>query len=288
MGTPVEGLRRALLRECKRLGPNWAPRPPATELLWGRGFRVDLRQPHPLLARLAPACLQGALVDSSTPFGHWLRAALREGDGASSASTASTASSAMAAAVESEEVLRFLQEQGSLKDCVASSEVEGLRLDAVSGHVAQSEPSKSSQHVFAYNMRFTNTGNQRLRVLARQYDFIEASGELTSQVRPEMPEAAGVVGFTPLLEPGTSFEFGSGVALKSAKGVLSGRFLVAVEPAGLEGEDARLHESMEEAELMLRLVYYKGLGTEQFYLPLPPLGFDASVSCAALAHREPE
>jgi len=168
-----------------------------------------------------------------------------------------------------------------LAACTSSGEEGGLRVDAVSGFVQQATDQENSQYVFTYNMRFTNTGSRRLRVLGRQYDFREGSGALASQIKPGQPEAAGVVGFTPLLEPGRSFEFGSGVVLHSPRGVVTGRFLVMVEPDELSDEDVQMHRKMEEAELMLRFVYLKGLGTEQFYLPLGQLHFDADVPCVS-------
>merc|ERR1712151_306341 len=120
--------------------------------------------------------------------------------------------------------------------------------------------------------------------MGRQYDFLEASGDLASRIKPEQPEAAGVVGFTPLLEPGSAFEFGSGCVLRSSRGSASGRFLVMVEPE-LQDKDAEMHAQMEQAELMLRLVYFKGLGTPQFHLPLDQLNFDAGVKCVSLSMR---
>mmetsp|Transcript_64638 Transcript_64638/g.169228 ORF Transcript_64638/g.169228 Transcript_64638/m.169228 type:complete len:135 (+) Transcript_64638:2-406(+) len=130
-------------------------------------------------------------------------------------------------------------------------------------------------------MRFTNTGSRRLRVLGRIYDFRDEHGAISTQIKALPTESAGVVGYTPMMEPGESFEFGSGVVLQTPRGSLAGRFLVMAEPE-LAGADAQLHQRMEDAELTLRFVYYKGLGTEQFHLPLGPLNFDVDVPCVNL------
>merc|ERR1712232_908591 len=103
---------------------------------------------------------------------------------------ASTAQSG--ASIGDEEGFRFLQDQRNLAHCSASSEEAGLHLDAVSGFVHHASNVAIGQYVFAYNMRFTNLSPHRLRVLARQYEFRDASGAVSSQIKSEQPEAAGV------------------------------------------------------------------------------------------------
>jgi len=268
---------REILRECRRLGPDWSPRPPASHVLWGRGFKVEASAKHPLLVHIMPAGLREGLpcVKGGTSFRRWLHKRLRSSWTCTSKATVSFL----------EETRQFLQLQGTLKACTCHSQEQGLKLDAVSGlvHIPQGQK-RQGQYMFAYNMRFTNSSTHPLRVLGRQYDFVESSGSLASQIKPEQPEAAGVVGYTPLLAPGAIFEFGSGVMLNSPKGLVTGRFLVMEEPEHLTDEEAHMHGKMEEAELMLRFVYFKGLGTQQFYLPLPTLQFDAEVPCVKLQH----
>merc|ERR1712129_164392 len=101
----------------------------------------------------------------------------------------------------------------------------------------------------------------------------------------EQPEAAGVVGFTPLLEPGASFIFGSGAALKSPRGYLVGNFLAMVEPE-LAPEDAKIHKMMEKSELFIRFQYLKGLEAEKFHVPLPKLSFDMDIPCGTFSHSQ--
>jgi ApaG protein len=155
-------------------------------------------------------------------------------------------------------------------------------VEAVSGFVQSKSNTEANKYVFAYNMSFTNVGKQRLRILSRQYEFRNAGGEVTKQISPDQPEAAGLVGygrFTPMLEPGQRFDFGSATMLRSPQGTLTGGFVVAVEPQGLTDEDADLYEKMVDQELMLRYAYLKGLGTKQFHVSLGQLNFDASVPC---------
>lgn len=280
MGTTERGLRRAILRECRSLGAQWVPWPPACDQLWGRGATTNPLAVHPLLSRISPKSLKVGLCGprGPRPLGAWLRDQFRH-----SPTSGSSDAKGVDDALDTREVLDFLRAQGTLLPCRSTSEHNGLRVDTVSGYVKSSSNPAKGQFVFTYNMRFTNVGDQSLRVLARQYDFRDASGSLSTQIKQDQLEAAGVVGWTPLLKPGVSFEFGSGVVLTTPRGILSGKFLVMEEPLFEEGsEDAQMHQSMETAELLLRLVYLKGLGTRQFYVPLKQLRFDEAVPCLSL------
>lgn len=269
---------RAILRKSRSFGPGWAPRAPASELLWGRGFKVDSGMPSPFLVGLAPSCLHPGLANTQKPFTPWLRRVLRRTN--AEASNAASASDEKDVLGNAADVLAFLQKQATLALCTSTSEENGLRIDAVSGFLGSRSIEQKKQYTFAYNMRFTNTGSVPLRVISRQYNFRDASGSVTSQIRQNQPEAAGVVGFTPLMEAGQSFEFGSGVALQTPRGLVTGNFLVMAEPE-LRGKDLELHQQMEQAELMLRYVYLKGLETSMFHAPLGQLRFDASVPCCS-------
>jgi len=265
MSQPSVQLRRQILRVCRTLGPTWKPKPPANAQLWGRGYWGKVEAPHPRLINLVPPALQECLSsNSNVAVTTWLRERMRECGGNGDKGEAI-----------GKDALDFLSNQAELLPCMSACEENGLRVDAVSGFLSQ----QSGKHVFTYTLRFTNTGSKPVRVLSRQYEFREGSGALASQIRSQQPEAAGVVGFTPLVQPGEFFEFGSGVPLNSKRGSANGSFLAMVEP-DLTGEDLELHKKMEKAELMLRFVYYKGLGTEQFRLPLGLLRFEATVPCA--------
>lgn len=269
---------RELLRHARRLGPKWVPCPPASNQLWGRGFpSAPASAPHPLLARVTPPAIQGALC-SDRPFASWLRHALRRGWQLASSNQPESQD-------EMQGVLYYIQNQSALTHCTSMSEEGGLRIEAVSGFVASHSNPTSGQFVFAYNMRFTNVGQRPLRVLAREYNFMEESGEPSSQIKLEQTEASGIVGFTPLLQPGRGFEFGSGCVLQGPRGSVTGKFLVMVEPE-LDGTEAKIHEAMEGAELMLRRVYYESLGTEQFCVPLQKLQFNRNVHCVSLLLTE--
>eukprot|EP00930_Biecheleria_cincta_P092659 TRINITY_DN82663_c0_g1_i1.p1 TRINITY_DN82663_c0_g1~~TRINITY_DN82663_c0_g1_i1.p1 ORF type:complete len:266 (+),score=41.53 TRINITY_DN82663_c0_g1_i1:70-867(+) len=256
----TRGLARRILRDCRYLGSSWTPRPPASDLLWGRGFPVSGPAPHPLLKLMVP---QGLEV-TGQPLAAQLREELRR-----------------EAELPWGDISEFLAKQRTLAICTSTSEKDGLRVEAVSGFVKGSSNLKAGQYVFSYNMRFTNRSDKALRVLARQYDFRDGIGELASQISLSQAEAAGIVGYTPLIAPGSGFEFGSGVALSTPRGSVTGKFLVMVEPE-LSGEDAKLHERMSESDLMMRYAYFRSLDVPMFHLPLGRLRFDSEVPVVTL------
>jgi len=248
-------LSRQILRAGRKLGPHWKAITPAVDTLWGQG-----------------------LLGSRRPFAPWLRSALRRSGLAASDLDESVGS---INSLEREgKVLQFLQAQEHLSTVASSSKHKRVCVDAVSGLVKASSDLSKGHFVFSYNMRFTNVGCDPVRILSREYVFRDDSGALVSEIREDDPRAAGIVGCTPVLQPGGSFEFGSGVVLHMARGSVVGRFLAMVEPE-LVGENAKLHSEMSQAELMLRFLYFKGLETEQFHVPIGQLQFDADVPCVS-------
>mmetsp|Transcript_34547 Transcript_34547/g.78932 ORF Transcript_34547/g.78932 Transcript_34547/m.78932 type:complete len:282 (+) Transcript_34547:90-935(+) len=264
---------RKILRECRLLGQKWVPRAPADSGLWGKGFYVDASKPSQALMSQVPTSLAPALRPPNSPLS-WVRSRLRANF---SSGPQDHIDEAAALLEDVDPVTQFLHSQCSLSSCKSISEVNGLRVEAVSGLATNTLSEKEKGYVFAYNIRFTNLGSHRLRILSRQYDFRDAFGRLRSIVRPEAPEAAGVVGFTPLLPPGSSFEFGSGVILPTAQGCLTGGFSIIHEPE-VVAENEELHNEIEKADLMIRYVYYQGL-SEVMHVPLGQLRFDADVPC---------
>lgn len=78
----------------------------------------------------------------------------------------------------------------------------------------------------AYRVRLENRGAAVLQLLARHWTFTDSHGETVS-----VPHGSpGVVGLTPLLEPGAAFEYVSGVSLATPNGEMTGGFLLAVRP----------------------------------------------------------
>jgi ApaG protein len=79
--------------------------------------------------------------------------------------------------------------------------------------------SPGENHFFwAYEIGITNRGSKTVQLKTRHWRITDATGRL-QEVR-----GAGVVGETPVLEPGETFEYTSGVPLPTASGFMTGTY----------------------------------------------------------------
>ncbi len=76
----------------------------------------------------------------------------------------------------------------------------------------------SNQFFWAYEIGITNRGSETVQLKTRHWRITDATGRL-QEVR-----GAGVVGETPTLEPGQSFEYTSGVPLPTPSGFMAGSY----------------------------------------------------------------
>lgn len=81
----------------------------------------------------------------------------------------------------------------------------------------RSAPEKG--HFFwAYTIEITNLGRKTVQLKTRHWRIVDAQGRI-QEVR-----GAGVVGEEPVLAPGESFEYTSGVPLATSSGFMSGSY----------------------------------------------------------------
>ena len=74
------------------------------------------------------------------------------------------------------------------------------------------------EHFWAYVVRIYNKGAQSVQVRTRLWEIIDEEG-ITHHVRGE-----GVVGQQPVIEPGESFEYTSGVPLQTPSAIMKGYY----------------------------------------------------------------
>jgi ApaG protein len=90
-----------------------------------------------------------------------------------------------------------------------------VRVEVESQYASQ----PSQQHwLFHYTVRITNQGDQTVQLLRRHWIITHASG-YTEEVKGE-----GVVGETPVLAPGESFQYTSRCVLQTSTGVMHGTY----------------------------------------------------------------
>ena len=77
---------------------------------------------------------------------------------------------------------------------------------------------ENGQFFWAYTIEITNRGPETVQLKTRHWRITDAHG------RQQEVRGAGVVGETPVLEPGKSFEYTSGVPLPTPSGFMVGTY----------------------------------------------------------------
>ena len=80
-----------------------------------------------------------------------------------------------------------------------------------------------SEYFWSYSIVITNTGAETVQLRTRHWIIIDATGH-RHEFRGE-----GVVGEQPVLRPGERFEYTSGVPLRTASGIMTGRYQMVNE-----------------------------------------------------------
>jgi ApaG protein len=85
-------------------------------------------------------------------------------------------------------------------------------------YVADQSAPDQGHFFWAYTIEITNQGAETVQLKTRHWRITDAHGRL-QEVR-----GAGVVGEQPVLEPGQSFKYTSGVPLPTASGFMAGSY----------------------------------------------------------------
>ena len=103
--------------------------------------------------------------------------------------------------------------------------------------------SEKSYFFWSYTIEITNQGDQTVQLKTRHWKITDAYGRL------QEVKGAGVVGEEPVLEPGASYEYTSGVPLPTPSGIMMGsygmvtpggeHFDIDIPPFSLDGPETR-------------------------------------------------
>ena len=77
---------------------------------------------------------------------------------------------------------------------------------------------ESLQYVFSYTITITNQAEIPITLLSRHWVIMDANGNIREI------QGVGVVGKQPVLQPGTTFEYSSGVILETPVGSMHGHY----------------------------------------------------------------
>lgn len=106
---------------------------------------------------------------------------------------------------------------------------EGIRVQVNSEYVPSRSSPREGQHFFIYRVLITNEGTRAAQLVSRHWIVTNAQGKV-QEVR-----GAGVVGQTPRLEPGQSFEYTSACPLDTSVGSMHGSYqMVRDDGTGFE------------------------------------------------------
>lgn len=104
----------------------------------------------------------------------------------------------------------------------------------------RSEPA-SANYVFAYHITITNESETTVQLLSRHWTIIDGDGEL------EEVEGVGVIGETPILEPGESFEYTSFCPLPTEWGTMEGVYrMMRADGSMFDVEVARFYLTLTQ------------------------------------------
>jgi ApaG protein len=102
--------------------------------------------------------------------------------------------------------------------CMSDTTTRGIRIEVESMYVEERSDPQESYFFFAYHVVITNNGNEPAQLISREWIITDSDGNV------ERVEGAGVVGETPLLTPGASFEYTSFCPLRTSMGSMQGGY----------------------------------------------------------------
>jgi ApaG protein len=95
---------------------------------------------------------------------------------------------------------------------------QGIRVSVESRYAPEYSQPQRNQWFFLYTIQIANEGREQVQLLSRHWVIRDATG------RVEEVRGPGVVGETPVLEPGEAFEYTSGCPLTTPLGSMEGRY----------------------------------------------------------------
>ena len=115
---------------------------------------------------------------------------------------------------------------------MSDTTTNGIRVQVKTMYLPEHSSPRDNEYRFAYHIIISNVGAETAQLVSRHWIITDADGDV-EEVRD-----AGVVGETPVLEPGATFEYTSYCPLKTSVGSMHGSYQM-VRPDG-ETFDARI------------------------------------------------
>uniref|UniRef100_A0AAV1U0Z3 ApaG domain-containing protein n=1 Tax=Peronospora matthiolae TaxID=2874970 RepID=A0AAV1U0Z3_9STRA len=146
------------------------------------------------------------------------------------------------ASAKVDEAIKALSELGNqlfLAQCSSATVTDGVRIEATSQYVPSHSDPASNTYRFTYRVTITNQNkSSSVQILGRQYTFESGKGQRIALPR----NSPGIVGATPLLAPGQTFEYASGVDIDAPRGSVTGCLHALLVPE--EGDDGKPFDAL--------------------------------------------
>lgn len=101
---------------------------------------------------------------------------------------------------------------------MSDTTTRGIRIQVHVDYIEDRSDPDQNYYFYAYTIRITNNGTERVQLLHRHWDIVDANG------KQEVVHGPGVVGQQPRLGPGEKFEYTSFCPLSTSFGSMSGYY----------------------------------------------------------------
>jgi ApaG protein len=106
---------------------------------------------------------------------------------------------------------------------MSDTTTRGIRIQVESMYVEERSDPQESYFFFAYHVVISNAGSEAAQLISREWVITDSDGNV------EKVQGAGVVGETPLLEPGAAFEYTSFCPLRTSMGSMQGGYMMRLK-----------------------------------------------------------
>lgn len=113
---------------------------------------------------------------------------------------------------------------------MVKAKTKGLEISVESLYLASHSNPRDNHFFFMYEITIENTNDFTVQLLRRKWDIFDSNGERRTV------EGEGVVGETPVLEPGERYIYNSGCNLVTEMGKMSGVYVMKKLLDGMEFE----------------------------------------------------
>jgi ApaG protein len=108
---------------------------------------------------------------------------------------------------------------------MSDTTTRGIRIQVESTYVEERSDPQESYFFFAYHVVISNDGRETAQLISREWVITDSDGNM------ERVQGAGVIGESPVLGPGQSFEYTSFCPLRTSMGSMQGGYTMKL-PSG--------------------------------------------------------